>query len=1346
MAISKNVNDIILNLIDYLRTAQPDLDVKPGAVARDLFVDGPAIQFAALYDELTLASSKQSFKNVIQGDVDKFAANYGMVRNTATPTTGSAVLTFSNVLAPLSLNKGQLIFSKSGSSYELMSSIIINPSSSNFYKSIATKYKNDLEFLNITDIYAVEVPVKATTSGVSGNIGKYSLKSTNILGISNVFNPTAFSNGLATEDDISFKNRILAALRGSSVGTSLGYRTAAIATSGVSDAVVIEPGDSLMQRDGTEVIKNSDGSFTILSEGTGGKVDVIILGSSLQENTDTFIYQDKNNTGNAFDSKNNFVLGQISGDENKTINKKRIDNISSGTLPAQPVETITEVTGTESGTNFKPKSVDIYGRVTGNYEIIKDTGFYAGSPFGFDTFSWVSNYISDFQEDKVKGLINNQDTISFSDVEKISDVQQSISIVNENSTVTSDRSIIQLLHTPCQNVTRVFNVTTGERYIITNQNPFGTVLPNTSGKIKISGNNLPSVTDILQTDYSWIVSYDEHSDYDGKSNTKNSREPGDTIDWGFGNLIQKEKTTLLKDAVNNYYYTTTLFPSNSVLKVNVFSQADGYVYRVSSGVHVNKLAINISNLEQSMNNIYDVVLKNTNKSLFKSFDSDFVIINTNVVVGLSLRYNVQVILPTDTSAAEGDYATVSYNYYDASLNNTISGTQLTIPDVNFSGLDYYKAEIDYVANSFLLDSFNADNFPSIKFGNSFIKKKTIDVDSNLSSPKKIIGKVSLNSFSQYIVDLDLPVNDYKITKSDIISVKRLLDNTSLYDGYTGSIIGTNTYQVVLTTGSPQVGDSVIVLFDNKEVSKFQPFIYQQDVLGRSFDTIKNDGVNNFVYAHKFTNASSLSCKLLNATDGYTYASFTDGYTSTDNSTTFYLYTATNLSSVLDIFNKKIQVSGSTFENNGLFDVISYNQSLNRLTCKLNLDQLNTKQISVTRIQDGKEIFNLNGSVSGNKIILPSGSYLLNDNVFINLSNTSSIRKNPLRISCTVSDQNNIQGSILFKGTTLLKFEDLVYTVTSNGLKQNISEIFKQALNLNSSQEVPSNMYLANIVKCEKVKTISNFSNEVIRVLNVFSTEGLSVSNNDLYTSLYQDNSLSRFEFKLLNSSANNLNTDSSSYIPQIGDRIRVSGYIAITNDSEQLNFTKSGTNYTNKKFARIDSVLSLGGLSLPTTKIILTAFNQPTTGARYKVTYNYTAPKVNERISIIYNYNKTVSDTTLSVEKARPINADVLVKQGVKIPVDVTVNIVIDSSFEKTPNIPLQNTQDVVINLLNQRLLNGTIDASDIVNVAYSVAGVDRARVIYFNKSGESGQKLSLTAQKNEYFEANNVIINLETR
>src|SRR6185436_11221587 len=514
----------------------------------------------------------------------------------STPVVGTVLLTFSAINSPININKGDTIIATNGISYSITAGVSVSPSNSNFYKSLASKFRDQLDTIGISDEFAVQVTVIAVSAGSAGNIGTFSLSRTTIPGVSNVTNINSFSGGTDQESDASFRNRVLASFSGSSVGTALGYLNIALSTTGVADAYVASPGDVLMTRDGTTVKINTDGSRTVISEGSGGKVDIIVLGNNLIENKDSFIYRDKSNNNDPTNVKNNIVLGQIVGDENKTINRKRIDNIKNGTLPAQPVNSILEVTGSISGSNFIPKSTDTLGRVSGNYELIKDNGVYGGSPWGFDTFKWVSNKISLFNEDRIKGQFNGQDAVTFTDVLEIPKIQQSISITNENSIVTNDRSIIQLLHTPSINVTRVFNVHTGERYIITNQNLAGSSTFNNTGRIQISGNTLPSPSDQLQVDYNWIVNYDQYADYDGLSNTINARPVTDSIDWGFASIVNNENILFTKDISNGFFSGISSHPISVVLSAKSFVEVNGIVKKVNSGIFVNRLSVTINNL------------------------------------------------------------------------------------------------------------------------------------------------------------------------------------------------------------------------------------------------------------------------------------------------------------------------------------------------------------------------------------------------------------------------------------------------------------------------------------------------------------------------------------------------------------------------------------------------------------------------------------------------------------------------------------------------------------------------------------------------------------------------------
>jgi hypothetical protein len=1078
MARIRHHNEIISSLLDFFRIAQPSLDTKPGTVSRDLLVEGPSAQIARLYDEINRVSTLQSLRLALGIDLDRLGDNFGIKRNRGTTSTGPALLTTNNLDADIAVNKGDIIIAKNGAAFSVVNSTVVSVVLSNQYKSTAAKFRSDLDFLGITDKFAIEVLVRATSTGIQGNISKYSLSRTSISGINNVTNVVAIGGGNGVEDDTAFRNRILAVFSGANTGTALGYRNAVTADNSVIDAIVIEPGDSLMTRDGTQVNVSTNGTRTVISEGTGGKVDVYIFGVRIQEALDSFIYRDLSNTGDPTNPKNDFVLGQITEDFGKTVTRKRLDNIANQVLPNQPVNNIIEISSSNSGANYLEKSVDSLGRVTGNFELIRDVGAFGGSPWGFDKIHWINDRIEDFAEDKTKQIFNGQDSVGFTDVLEISRITQNISIVNENSNVSpSDRTLIQLAHFPITNVTRVFNVTTGERYIITNQNPNGnngdTI--NLTGKINISGRSLPAISDTLQVDYTWVFSYDPYFDFDNRLTNNNPRTVRDSVDWGLSNAVRREKSTLM--ATGSFLTTTVTHPISSVISVNVFSNSSGIV-TLSSGRLAIVVDLTITNVI-SVSRISDgAELWNTNKS-------------NGTFSGQTIFF------PTDSVVALGDVVNVIYNpidVFNASTAGSFNGNSITIvPSATaVSGL---LVECNYIANvNIMLPATLLPALPAIRSGNAF----------------------SVN------------------------------------------------------------------------------------------------GINN------------IGC------------------------------------------------------------------------------------------QPTTHIF------SNSKVI-------------------SNLRQAPSNLILTIAGSIS-PGIITVTGSTITKATDIVFTVSTAGLKQDLSAALKKALNLNSKSSIPNTIRLTRIVKVSKVTTNSNF--DVLSNDYNYDIKGYHLFDNTFVKNeCVTDETLKLTEFILPATSSNTSN------IPVPGNRLQVTFYYTTNFDSENVSFSKSGTLYTNKKFALIDTVaissgFTSGGSSASTLSIY--NLNQPVTKSRYKVNYDYLAPKVNERINIRFNFDKLIGDSTFAIEKTRPITADILVKSSVPILVDVDMRITVTDEFKTSSTIVLQNVQDAVTLALNATALNTKIDSSDLVNQAYTVTGVDSARVIFFNKSEKSGSVLSITAGKNEFIRANTVTIKLD--
>ena len=1370
----KSVDEIILNLIDFFKLVQPELDTKPGTVARDLFIEAPASQLSLLYDELATISNSQSIRLVSGSDLDKLAKNFGAIRNSSTYANGVVLFTFSSINSNFNIKKGSLVTATNGATYTVNNNIFINSSSLNYYKSIALKFKSELNAVGISDIYAVEANVTATSGGSSGNIGKYGIVRANISGVSNVTNVIPFTGGSDQETDTLFRNRVLSIFSGSSIGTSLGYKNIALATSGVVDAAVIQPGSVLMTRDGTIIERSNDGTIKIISEGAGGKVDISILGQILQQNTDSFIYIDKSNNNDPSNIKNNYIIGQILADENKSVSRKRIDNIASGILPQQPVNDIVQVIGSISGTNFIEKSVDEYGRISGNYELVKDSSIYQGSPWGFDTFRWISNKISLFKDNLVKGQLNSQDPTTYNGILDIPKIEQNINITNENSQITpTDRSIIQLLHTPAISVTRVFNVNTGERYLVANQNLDNTPNFNSTGRIKISGNTLPSPTDILQVDYTWIVNYDCHSDYDGLNQTSNLRPVADSIDWGYSSLIRSEKIKFNLDSNGNFFTGRTSLNINSVLFANKFEEVDCKIEKELSGIFTERLFVNLEKINYPVSNIKSIKIKNTNIEIYNTNDNNSVIKNTAFLFGAKTYYDCKIILPTDIPENNqiysnnniniGDYVTVIYNTEDVfNYENSVgsfSGNQIIIPanQINTSATSIFL-DVAYYYQNFQIYSSGVPSLPVTKLGNGFSPSQNIQpLNNKLSSLKKENKNIQLNSSNQYYIELDIDNNNYLLEKSLVVSVIRLSDAKELWNSDNiGNILisPTGKYQLILSGyNNPTTNDSVFVIYFSNDIQKFQPFQYQNNILNYFISNTNINILNNNYYFSidpfkNLNNSESIDYAIIESNTNINFYPL-NGFAQANISKVGnkVIITDNNISQLLSQYpqnyflNKKIIISNSNY--NGIYNILDIVS--NELVISSIFEKISKNQICVYRLRDGKDFWSENISIDSNSKIVnfPLNTPLqINEKLIVVIFNIDNINQSPTRLSSSINDQTINPGTISIAGTTINKVENYVFTVGDNGLKLNLSKALRKYLNLNSTTSIPQNIKLSKIIKLEKVETVSSNNDEILQVISSYDLKNIIINDNSYYMNSHlSDNELGNLDF-IIPPTKNNI-----SNIPKTGDKIRVSFYYQTPNDYENLTYTLNGTLYTNKKFASIDKIyVNSGFRNSLSTKLLLTTFNQPTIGSRYSAYYDYTAPKQNERISIIYNYNKLISDVTFNVENNRPINSDVLVKEAKKIPIDLTLNVVISDSYLSSTSSILTNIKDKLVNTLNFVNLGGIIDQATLLSVAQSVVGVARARIVYLNISGNLGQVSKITANDNEYFISNNIIVNAETR
>jgi len=155
----RKVNDIILSSLDFYRSAQPRLDTKPGTISRDILVDGPSAQIARLYEELARIKDSQSIRTALGVDLDRLGANFGKSRKQGSKASGQALVTFNEIDADIPISRGDIVTANNGATFTVTTNTTVAANNINVYRATASKFRSDLDFVGITDQYAVEVSV-----------------------------------------------------------------------------------------------------------------------------------------------------------------------------------------------------------------------------------------------------------------------------------------------------------------------------------------------------------------------------------------------------------------------------------------------------------------------------------------------------------------------------------------------------------------------------------------------------------------------------------------------------------------------------------------------------------------------------------------------------------------------------------------------------------------------------------------------------------------------------------------------------------------------------------------------------------------------------------------------------------------------------------------------------------------------------------------------------------------------------------------------------------------------------------------------------------------------------------
>ena len=293
--------------IEAIFRSNPQVRVDPGAPLRDLYIDPFSSEAERIRFIVDFLHRAQSFSTLLQIDdpqstgesvpvaqssyklalkkafflnsdsetqavIDRafeaLASNYGVFRLSGAFARGEATFyTTKRPTTTLPVPLGSLVSGGSRRFRTTSPSSIPLTNLASFYNPVSKRY-------------LVRVPLQATAVGSAGNVGRGQiLKIVSALSGLSVINEAAMFGGTNQETNRQLAERAQNALASVDAGTRRGYLQTAAGVPGVIQALVVQAGNSLMQRDLDENYIHR-----------GGKVDVWIQGENLATVTDTFAF------------------------------------------------------------------------------------------------------------------------------------------------------------------------------------------------------------------------------------------------------------------------------------------------------------------------------------------------------------------------------------------------------------------------------------------------------------------------------------------------------------------------------------------------------------------------------------------------------------------------------------------------------------------------------------------------------------------------------------------------------------------------------------------------------------------------------------------------------------------------------------------------------------------------------------------------------------------------------------------------------------------------------------------------------------------------------------------------
>lgn len=254
----KTFSEIVQDITNAILARRSDIDVKPGSVISDILIEPTAEEAEKIYYRIYNIILSLSVLTAKGAQLDTLAANVGLFRITATKATG--IVTFSRTTPDPS------------NDYPIPLGTRV--STVGYYGQPPIYFKTTQTATLLHGQSSVDVAVECEQGGTIGNVQahKITVITTPVNGINSVDNANAFTNGIDTETDDTFRNRIISTALGNDAGTEAALKKIALETAGVQSVF-------LALASGT----------TPASRGIG-KVDIYIKGQNLQSAIDLILY------------------------------------------------------------------------------------------------------------------------------------------------------------------------------------------------------------------------------------------------------------------------------------------------------------------------------------------------------------------------------------------------------------------------------------------------------------------------------------------------------------------------------------------------------------------------------------------------------------------------------------------------------------------------------------------------------------------------------------------------------------------------------------------------------------------------------------------------------------------------------------------------------------------------------------------------------------------------------------------------------------------------------------------------------------------------------------------------